>query len=159
MALSSELTELTLADARDALRAKKISARELVEAHIGAIGKARRLNAFITETADLALAQAKESDARLAKGEGRPLEGIPLAIKDLFCTKGVRTTAASHILGEFVPAYESTVTQNLWNAGAVLLGKTNLDEFAMGSSCETSYFGPTNRREPDRRSYPAPARD
>ena len=142
MALSSELTELTLADARDALRAKKISARELVEAHIGAIEKARRLNAFITETADLALAQAKESDARLAKGEGRPLEGIPLAIKDLFCTKGVRTTAASHILGEFVPAYESTVTQNLWNAGAVLLGKTNLDEFAMGSSCETSYFGP-----------------
>jgi aspartyl-tRNA(Asn)/glutamyl-tRNA(Gln) amidotransferase subunit A len=138
----SELTSLTLADARDALHAKKISARELAEAHIGAISAARALNAFITETPDRALALAAQSDARIAKGEARPLEGLPLAIKDLFCTEGVRTTAASHILDTFVPTYESTVTRNLWNAGAVLLGKTNLDEFAMGSSNETSYFGP-----------------
>src|SRR4029078_5817456 len=99
-------------------------------------------NAFITETHDRALEMAAASDAKIAKGEGGELEGLPLAIKYLFCTKGVRTTAASHILGNFVPPYESTVTQNLWNAGAVLLGKTNLDEFAMGSSNETSYFGP-----------------
>src|SRR5690242_11627614 len=85
---------------------------------------------------------AAASDARLAKGEGRALEGLPLAIKDLFCTKGVRTTAGSRILGNFVPPYESTVTANLWNAGAVMLGKTNMDEFAMGSSNETSHFGP-----------------
>ncbi len=85
---------------------------------------------------------AKASDAKLAAGEGRPLEGVPLGIKDLFCTEGVRTTAGSNILGNFVPPYESTVTTNLWNAGAVCLGKLNLDEFAMGSSNETSAFGP-----------------
>ena len=142
MALAPNPTEWTLADARDALRAKKVSATELAKAYVGAFEKARPLNAFITEAADIALAQAKNSDARLVKGEGRALEGLPLAIKDLYCTKNVRTTAASRILDNFVPTYESTVTRNLWNAGAVLLGKTNLDEFAMGSSNETSYFAP-----------------
>jgi aspartyl-tRNA(Asn)/glutamyl-tRNA(Gln) amidotransferase subunit A len=142
MASASEPTRFTLADARDAVRAKKISARELADAHIRAISAARSLNAFITEAPEQALEQAAQSDARIAKGEARPLEGLPLAIKDLFCTKNVRTTAASRILENFVPTYESTVTQNLWDAGAILLGKTNLDEFAMGSSNETSYFGP-----------------
>jgi aspartyl-tRNA(Asn)/glutamyl-tRNA(Gln) amidotransferase subunit A len=138
----SSATSLTLAEARDALRAKKLSARELTTAHIEAIGAARALNAFVTETPEHAMEAAAASDARLARGEARALEGLPLAIKDLFCTKNVRTTAGSRILGNFVPTYESTVTQNLWNAGAVLLGKTNMDEFAMGSSNETSYFGP-----------------
>ena len=138
----SEITGLTLAGARDKLRKKEVSATELARAHIGAIEKARVLNAFITETPERALEGAADSDARISRGEGRPLEGLPLAIKDLFCTKGVRTTAASRILSGFVPTYESSVTQNIWNAGAVLLGKTNLDEFAMGSSNETSHFGP-----------------
>ena len=139
----SELTDLTLAEARDAVAAKKISSRELTAAFVKAVESGRPLNAYITETPERALEMATESDARIAKGEARPLEGLPLAIKDLYCTKGVRTTAGSHILSNFVPPYEATVTQNLWNAGAVLLGKTNLDEFAMGSSTETSYFGPT----------------
>ena len=138
----SQPTELTLAEARDAVRAKQISSAELTSAFVGAIESARTLNAFVTETPDRALEAAKDSDARIARGEVRPLEGLPLAIKDLFCTKGVRTTAGSHILGNFVPPYESTVTQNLWDAGAVMLGKTNMDEFAMGSSNETSWFKP-----------------
>ena len=138
----SALTRLTLAEARDGLRNKDFSARELAEAHIQAIEGARALNAFVTETPERALQMAEESDRRLQHGEARPLEGLPLAIKDLFCTAGVRTTAGSHILDNFVPPYESTVTANLWQAGAVLLGKTNLDEFAMGSSNITSYFGP-----------------
>jgi len=138
----SALTRLTLAAARDGLARREFSARELAEAHIEAIAAGRRLNAFITETPERALAMAEQSDQRLARGEGRPLEGLPLAIKDLFCTEGVRTTAGSRILDDFVPPYESTVTANLWRAGAVLLGKTNLDEFAMGSSNVTSYFGP-----------------
>jgi len=142
MARASNPTSFTLAQARDALRAKEISAAELAQAHIDAIAKGPALNAFITETPEHALSNAETSDARIAAGQARPLEGIPLAIKDLFCTLGVRTTAASRILDNFVPTYESTVTQNLWNAGAVMLGKTNLDEFAMGSSNETSYFGP-----------------
>src|ERR1700744_4694558 len=137
----SELTSLTLAEARAALKAKKISSRELTQAFVSAIEGARPLNAFITETAEQALLMADRSDKRIAKGEGGALEALPLAIKDLFCTKGTRTTAASKILGNFVPPYESTVTQNLWDAGAVMLGKTNLDEFAMGSSNETSAFG------------------
>jgi aspartyl-tRNA(Asn)/glutamyl-tRNA(Gln) amidotransferase subunit A len=132
----------TLAEARDALKAKKISSQELTAALVKAVEEARPLNAYVTETPEKALAMAKASDARLAKGEGGALEGLPLAIKDLFCTKGVRTTAGSKILGNFVPPYESTVTQNLWNEGAVMLGKTNMDEFAMGSSNETSTHGP-----------------
>ncbi len=138
----SELTDLTLAEARDAVRAKKVSSVELTRAFTGAVEAARPLNAFVTETPERALEMAKASDARIAKGEGGLLEGLPLAIKDLFCTKGVRTTAGSNILSNFVPPYESTVSQNLWDAGAVMLGKTNMDEFAMGSSNETSHFGP-----------------
>ena len=138
----STLTSMSLAEARDALAAKKISSRELTGAFIQAIEAARPLNAFITETAEVALLMADASDKRIAEGKAGALEGLPLAIKDLFCTKGTRTTAASKILGNFVPPYESTVTQNLWNEGAVMLGKTNLDEFAMGSSNETSAFGP-----------------
>ena len=136
------LTHLTLAAARDGLRRKSFSAVELTSAHIDAVAAARRLNAFITETPERALAQAKDADARLAKGQGGALEGVPLAIKDLFCTEGVRTTASSRILETFVPPYESTVTANMRKAGAVMLGKTALDEFAMGSSTTTSAFGP-----------------
>ena len=148
------LTDLTIAEARDGLRKKSFSAKELARAHVAAIEKARDLNAFITETPERAMADAEAADARLAKGEARPLEGIPLAIKDLFCTSGILTTAASHILDGFKPPYESTVTTNLWDAGAVLLGKTNLDEFAMGSSNTTSYYGPVKnpwRRPSDNR--------
>src|ERR1700749_1701793 len=135
-------TDFTLAEARDAIRAKKISSTELTKAFVDAVEAARPLNAFVTETPERALDMAKASDARVAKGEERALEGLPLAIKDLFCTKGVRTTAGSRILSNFVPPYESTVSPNLWDAGAVLLGKTNMDEFAMGSSNESSNFGP-----------------
>ncbi|HML43564.1 MAG TPA: Asp-tRNA(Asn)/Glu-tRNA(Gln) amidotransferase subunit GatA [Hyphomicrobium zavarzinii] len=139
----SDLTDLTLAEARDGLKAKSFSATELTKAHIEAIDAANpALNAYVLATPEHALAQAKEADARLAKGEARPLEGLPLGNKDLFCTNGVRTTACSRILGDFTPTYESTVGANLWNAGAVMLGKLNNDEFAMGSSNETSAFGP-----------------
>ena len=138
----TELTKLTLADALDGLKAKTFSSREITQDFIQAIESARVLNAFVVETPDKALAMADAADARLAKGEGGKLEGAPLGIKDLYCTAGVRTTACSGILGEFTPTYESTVTQNLWNAGAVMLGKLNMDEFAMGSSNETSRFGP-----------------
>ena len=138
----TDLTHLTLAEARDALKAGKVSATELTQAHVAAVESARALNAYVLETPELALEGAAQSDARLARGEGGPLEGIPLGIKDLFCTKGVRTTACSRILGEFTPTYESTITANLWRDGAVMLGKLNNDEFAMGSSNETSAFGP-----------------
>jgi len=138
----SDLTSMTLAEARDAIRAKKISSRELTGAFVKAIEQARPLNAYITEAGDEAMLAADAADKRIAAGKMGDLEGLPLAIKDLFCTKGVKTTAASKILGNFIPPYESTVTQNLWDAGAVMLGKTNLDEFAMGSSNETSHFGP-----------------
>ena len=138
----SDPISMTLAEARDALKAKKLSSTELTTALVRSVEQSRGLNAFVTETPDRAMAMAAASDARLAKGEGGALEGLPLAIKDLFCTKGVKTTAGSRILGNFVPPYESTVTQNLWNAGAVMLGKTNMDEFAMGSSNETSAAGP-----------------
>ena len=150
----SSLTHLTIAEARAGLAARKFSARELAAAHVQAVEEIRPLNAFITETAEQALRMAADSDARLAKGEAGWLEGIPLAIKDLFCTDGVRTTAASKILGNFIPPYESTVTANLWREGAVMLGKTNLDEFAMGSSNMTSAFGPVEspwRRKGDNR--------
>jgi aspartyl-tRNA(Asn)/glutamyl-tRNA(Gln) amidotransferase subunit A len=138
----TDLTGLTLAQARDGLRNKQFSAIELVDAHLAAIDKARVLNAFVLETPQRAREMAGAADARLAKGEGGPLEGLPLAIKDLFCTAGLRTTACSHILQNFEPSYESGVTANLWRDGAVLLGKLNNDEFAMGSSNETSWFGP-----------------
>ena len=138
----SYLTSLTLAQARDALRKKEFSALELADAHIAAIEQARALNAFVLETPDRARHMARVADTRLAKGEGGSLEGLPLGIKDLFCTAGISTTACSQILGDFIPTYESTVTANLWRDGAVLLGKLNNDEFAMGSSNETSYFGP-----------------
>jgi len=138
----TDLTALTLAQARDGLRAKQFSAAELTDAHLAATERARALNAFVLETPELARKMAGNSDERLAKGRGGPLEGLPLGIKDLFCTDGVRTTACSHILENFVPSYESTVTTNLWRDGAVMLGKLNCDEFAMGSSNETSHFGP-----------------
>ncbi|SDA15000.1 aspartyl/glutamyl-tRNA(Asn/Gln) amidotransferase subunit A [Methylobacterium sp. UNC378MF] len=133
--------ELTLAEARDALKAKRISARELTQAHLDAMAKARVLNAYIRETPDRALKMAEASDQKIASGEARPLEGIPLGIKDLFCTHGVTTTAGSKILESFEPHYESAVSANLWRDGAVMLGKLNLDEFAMGSSNETSAYG------------------
>ena len=154
----SALTDLTLAEASAALAAKKISATELARAHVEAIDRLAALNAFILTTPERALADARRADDRLARGEARPLEGIPLAIKDLFCTEGIETTAASRILGGFVPPYESTVTANLWRDGAVCLGKTNLDEFAMGSSNTTSAYGnvvnPWKRRGDNRDLVP-----
>jgi aspartyl-tRNA(Asn)/glutamyl-tRNA(Gln) amidotransferase subunit A len=138
----SALTQLTLKAAIAGLKAKEFSAVEITKAHIDAIEAARGLNAYVLKTPDQALTMAKASDERLARGEGGDLEGAPLGIKDLFCTQGVRSTAASKILGNFVPTYESTVTSKLWAQGAVMLGKLNLDEFAMGSSNETSAFGP-----------------
>jgi aspartyl-tRNA(Asn)/glutamyl-tRNA(Gln) amidotransferase subunit A len=138
----SQLTALTLAQARDFLRKREFSAIELTKAHVAAVQQARPLNAFVLETPEQAHNMAARADAALAKGEGGPLAGLPLGVKDMFATKGVRTTACSHILDTFVPTYESTVTDNLWRAGAVMLGKLNNDEFAMGSSNESSYFGP-----------------
>lgn len=137
----TDLTKLTLAEARDKLKAKEITSSELTGAYIKEMEGARVLNAYVLETTEKAAEMAKASDARLQKGEGGPLEGIPLGIKDLFCTEGVRTTACSHILDGFTPTYESTVTSQLWRDGAVMLGKLNNDEFAMGSSNETSYYG------------------
>ncbi len=138
----SDLTKLTLKAALDGLKARDFTSLELTNAFIGAIETANpKLNAYILTTFDKARDMAAQSDARLAKGEGGALEGAPLGIKDLFCTEGVRTTACSKILENFVPTYESTVTANLWRDGAVMLGKLNMDEFAMGSSNETSYFG------------------
>jgi aspartyl-tRNA(Asn)/glutamyl-tRNA(Gln) amidotransferase subunit A len=138
----TDLTGLTLTDALEGLRARRFSSEEITRAHLEAMAAARALNAYLLETPDRALAMAKASDARIASGEAGPLEGAPIGVKDLFCTKGVRSTAGSRILGEFVPPYESTVTANLWRDGAVMLGKLNMDEFAMGSSNETSAFGP-----------------
>ena len=138
----TDLTDLTISDAREGLAAKSFSAVELTEAHLAAIEAANlALNAYVLTTPERAIDMAKASDARIAKGKAGKLEGIPLGIKDLFCTKDVRTTACSHILDGFTPPYESTVTSNLWNAGAVMLGKLNNDEFAMGSSNETSFYG------------------
>ncbi len=137
------LTDLTIAAAAAGLRRRAFSARELVQAHTDAAATLNpRLGAFITLTPERALQQADAADAALAAGAAGPLAGIPLGIKDLFCTAGVRTTAGSRILDDFVPPYESTVTANLLDDGAVFLGKTNLDEFAMGSSNMTSAFGP-----------------
>ncbi len=137
----TSLTSLTIAAARDGLKKKAFSARELTDAYLDAMAKARVLNAYVVETPEQARAMADASDARIAKSEAGALEGIPLGIKDLFATKGVHTQAASHVLDGFKPPYESTVTSNLWRDGAVMLGKLNMDEFAMGSSNETSYYG------------------
>ena len=137
----TDVTELTIADARDGLKRKSFSAAELAEAYVSALEAARTLNAYVLETPERSQEMARDSDRRIRSGEARPLEGIPLGIKDLFCTEGVRSTACSRILGNFVPPYESTVTANLWRDGAVMLGKLNCDEFAMGSSNETSAFG------------------
>ncbi len=138
----SELVGLTLKDALDGLRTRAFSSEEITRAHIAAVEEARALNAFVLETPDKAVAMARESDERIAMGEAGPLEGAPIGVKDLFCTHAARTTAGSRILEDFVPTYESTVTSNLWRDGAVMLGKLNMDEFAMGSSNETSAFGP-----------------
>jgi aspartyl-tRNA(Asn)/glutamyl-tRNA(Gln) amidotransferase subunit A len=138
----TDLTNLTLVEAREGLKDKTFTATDLAKAHIAAVEAARGLNAYVLETPEIALAQAAASDARLAKGQGGRLEGIPLGIKDLFATKGTRTTACSKILGNFIPQYESTITTQLFADGAVMLGKLNNDEFAMGSSNETSAFGP-----------------
>lgn len=139
----TDLTRLTIAQARERLRAKEISALELTDAYLNAIDTSNEaLNAYVAITHDKARDMARASDERLSAGEGGALEGIPLGIKDLFATEGVHTQAASHILDGFKPRYESTVTANLWADGAVLLGKLNMDEFAMGSSNETSYYGP-----------------
>ncbi len=139
----TELTHLSLAAARDGLKRKDFSSTELTKSYLDAIeGANAKLNAYVAVTAEQALAQAKASDEKLAAGQGGALEGVPLGIKDLFATKGVHTQAASHILDSFKPEYESTVTSQLWRDGAVMLGKLNMDEFAMGSSNETSYYGP-----------------
>jgi aspartyl-tRNA(Asn)/glutamyl-tRNA(Gln) amidotransferase subunit A len=140
--MSGALTALSLVEARSGLAEGAFSARELTDAHIKAAEGARDLNALITETFERARADAGRSDERRAKGEAGALEGIPLVIKDNYCTGGVLTTAGSHILDGFTPPYESTVSANLWKAGAVLVGKSNMDEFAMGSSNMTSHYGP-----------------
>jgi aspartyl-tRNA(Asn)/glutamyl-tRNA(Gln) amidotransferase subunit A len=132
----------TIAEARDGLRAGALSAVELAEACLAAIEAAGPLNAFVTVTAERARAQAAAADARLKAGDAPGLCGIPLGIKDLFAVEGVATRAASAILGDFAPPYESHVTRRLWEAGAVCLGKLNMDEFAMGSSNEHSVYGP-----------------
>ena len=138
----TDLTAMTIATARARLAKKEFTALELTDAHLAAMDKAKDLNAFIVTTPEVARDRAKAADARIQSGKAGALEGIPLGIKDLFCTEGVQTTAASHILEGFKPQYESTVSQKLRDAGSVMLGKLNLDEFAMGSSNMTSYFGP-----------------
>ncbi|MFG1417680.1 Asp-tRNA(Asn)/Glu-tRNA(Gln) amidotransferase subunit GatA [Xanthobacter sp. V0B-10] len=138
----TNLTQLTLTEAREGLAEGEFTSVELTEAYLKAMEEARHLNAYVLETPEIALKMAQESDARIATGDTGPLEGIPLGVKDMFCTQGVRTTACSKILENFVPQYESTVSAHLWRDGAVLLGKLNNDEFAMGSSNETSSFGP-----------------
>jgi aspartyl-tRNA(Asn)/glutamyl-tRNA(Gln) amidotransferase subunit A len=137
----TKLTELTMTQALAGLTKKEFTAVELTQAHIDAVAATRKLNAFIVETPELAIAQAASSDARRAKGQVGLMEGMPIAMKDLFCTKGVQTTSSSNILKGFIPTYESTVSANLFNQGAVMLGKVAMDEFAMGSSTTTSAFG------------------
>ena len=136
------LNNHTLAEAQAGLAKGDFSSRELTESHIEAIEIARDLNIFVTETPERALADAEASDKRRITGQVGALDGLPIAIKDLFCTRGIKSTASSHMLESFVPPYESTVTAKMLEAGMVMLGKTNLDEFAMGSSNETSFFGP-----------------
>lgn len=138
----TDLTKLKIAEARDLMKKGDLSSRELTEAHIAAVNASDQLNAYIVKTPEIALANADTADAKIQAGEQEGMTGIPVGIKDLFATKGVHTQACSHILDGFKPEYESTVTSNLWNDGAVMLGKLNMDEFAMGSSNETSYYGP-----------------
>ena len=138
----TDLTKLTMTEALAGMVKGEFTSVELTEAHVRAVEASRPLNAFITETPDQAIAMAERADARRAKGEAGPMNGLPIAVKDLFCTEGFQTTAGSHILEGFKPPYESTVTANLWRDGAVMLGKVNLDEFAMGSANESSYYGP-----------------
>ena len=138
----SDLLALSIADARDKMKAGEFSATELTKAHVDAMEHSRVLNAFTVETPDMALSMAADADKRIAAGDAADLTGIPLGIKDLFCTKGVLATSGSHILDGFKPEYESTVTANMWADGAVMMGKLNMDEFAMGSSNETSFYGP-----------------
>jgi len=137
----SDLTSLSMADALAGLDAGDFTSKELTQSYLDAVEAGQAINAYTTVTADQALDMAAAADDARAAGTSGPLAGIPLAVKDLFCTKGVLTTASSHILDGFHPEYESTVTSNLWRDGAVMLGKVSLDEFAMGSSNETSYFG------------------
>ena len=139
--MMSDLMKLTLAGARDALRERKTTAVELTEASLSAVADSKLLNAFVHDTSDIALAQAAAADLRLEAGDAPDMCGLPIGIKDLFCTKGVPTQAASAILKGFKPEYESTVSQKLFDAGAVMVGKLNMDEFAMGSSNETSIYG------------------
>lgn len=138
----TDLTQLSLAEARDGLKAKQFSAKELTKAHLQKMAVHKSLNAYIVETPDVALQAAERSDLALEQGRGGALEGVPVAVKDLFCTNGVQTTAGSRILKGFIPPYESTVTEKLFASGAVMLGKTNMDEFAMGSANITSHYGP-----------------
>ena len=136
-----DLKKINLEECLKLLKEKKISSKELTSFYIKEAETNKDLNAYISINSDKAIKSAEESDKRISSNNARPLEGVPIAIKDLFCTKDILTTAASKMLNNFKPTYESTVTQNLWDAGAILLGKTNLDEFAMGSSNETSFFG------------------
>ncbi len=138
----TDLTKLKIAEARDLLAKGELTARELTEAHIAAVEAADPLNAYIEKTPEIAIEQADAADTRIKAGDAKGMTGIPVGIKDLFATKGVHTQACSNILNDFKPEYESTVTQNLWDDGAVMLGKLNMDEFAMGSSNETSFYGP-----------------
>lgn len=138
----TDLTKLTITEALKGLKEKKFSAVELTKEYLNKVESCRELNAYVLETPEKALEQAKAADEKYKNGTNGALEGIPLGIKDLFCTRGIRTTACSHILDGFVPPYESTVTQKLLDAGAVFLGKLNMDEFAMGGSNETSFYGP-----------------
>lgn len=138
----TDLTKLTITEALKGLKEKKFSAVELTKEYLNKMESCRELNAYALETPEKALEQAKAADEKYKNGTNGALEGIPLGIKDLFCTRGIRTTACSHILDGFVPPYESTVTQKLLDAGAVFLGKLNMDEFAMGGSNETSFYGP-----------------
>lgn len=137
------LTKMTLLEAKEALLNKKVSSVELTEECIKKIKENKKLNAFVTETLDLAKEKAKESDKKIAEGKTGKLEGIPFAVKDLFCTKGIKTTSSSKMLENFIPPYESTVTSILDKEGYVMVGKTNMDEFACGSTTKTSYFGAT----------------
>ena len=138
----TDLTKLTITEALKGLKEKKFSAVELTKEYLNKMESCRELNAYVLETPEKALEQAKAADEKYKNGTNGALEGIPLGIKDLFCTRGIRTTACSHILDGFVPPYESAVTQKLLDAGAVFLGKLNMDEFAMGGSNETSFYGP-----------------